>query len=287
MNPERSNSDLQNISPYSADLHVHTTYCGHARGTLIEMVQSAIYLDMREIGFTGHFPYPEGFIEPVSNCVITDKVFPQFVSEVIGLQERYKEKIMIRLAAEVDYIPQYVTETKKMIQTYSFDYIMGSVHVIENVQVDYSEDMLSEHLDQLGGVDQLWEKYWQHIEELVLSEMFDIIAHFDLPKKYEISKPVRRNLERIDYLLNLIKDRNCVLEINTGGIDRSYNKEPYPSLDIIRMASGKKIDITLGSDAHCPAEIGRHFETAREMLRSLGWNHVVVFQNRERIYRPI
>lgn len=287
MNPERLNSHLIHASTYSADLHIHTAYCGHASGTLVDMVESAIHLGLREIGFTGHFPYPEGFVEPVPKCVISKKNFPQFISEVAGLREKYKEKIIIRLAAEVDYIPQYVTETKKMVQAYAFDYIMGSVHVIENIQIDYSEDMLSEHLGRLGGVNRLWEKYWQYVEELISSGICDMIAHFDLPKKYGISRPLRYDSERIDYLLDLIKDRNCVLEINTGGIDRSYNREPYPSLNIIRMASEKKVDITLGSDAHHPQEIGRHFESTRKMLRSLGWKHVVVFQDREKVYQPL
>ncbi|MCJ7811777.1 histidinol-phosphatase HisJ [bacterium] len=278
---------MKNTSPYCADLHIHTTYCGHARGTLNEMVQSAISHGFSEIGFADHFPYPDRFIAPVPNCVIPEKIFPQFISEVMKLQEEYNGKINIRLAAEIDYLPDYINQTKKKIQLFPFDYIMGSVHIIEGMQIDYSEEMLVEHLEQLGGVNELWRKYWQHIEELIRSEIGDIIAHFDLPKKYGVSLPLQDYSDCVDHLLNLIKDRNCVLEINTGGIDRSFHGESYPSLDIIRMARKKDMDITLGSDAHRPEEIGRHFNTTREFLRSLGWEYAVVFQNRERIYKPL
>ncbi len=287
MNRDQSNSDLTNISAYFADYHIHTAYCGHAEGTAVGMVRRAVQLGLMEIGFTGHFPYPDGFVDPLANCVIPREKFPQYISEILKLQEDFRGKILIRLAAEIDYLPKYVEQTRKMVQTYPFDYIMGSVHILENKQIDYSEELLSQYIEQLGGVQRLWENYWQHIEELISSELCDIVAHFDLPKKFGVSKPVKDDTERVDHLLNLMKDRNSVLEINTGGIDRSYNQEPYPSLNIIRMASEKKLDITLGSDAHRPQEIGRHFKTIREMLRSLGWRYVVVFQNREKSYQPL
>ncbi len=287
MNQVLSNSDLTNIFSYSADYHVHTAYCGHANGTAVEMVHRALQLGLTEMGFTGHFPYPDGFADPVPNCVIPQDKFPQYISEIQKLREDFKEKIAIRLAAEIDYIPEYVEQTRKIVQTYPLDYVTGSVHIMENKQIDYSAKLLGHYIEQLGGVHRLWEKYWQHIEGLISSEICDIVAHFDLLKKFGVSKPVKEDSERIDYLLNLMKDRNCVLEINTGGIDRSYNQEPYPSLNIIQMASAKKLDITLGSDAHRPEEIGRHFKTTREMLRSLGWRHIVVFQNREKRYQPL
>ncbi|MBN2028973.1 histidinol-phosphatase HisJ [bacterium] len=287
MNRVQTNSDLKDNSSYFADYHVHTAYCGHAKGTAGEMVHRALQLGLMEIGFTGHFPYPNGFTDPVANCVIPQKKFPHYITEILRLQEEFKGKIIIRLAAEIDYLPEYVEQTRKMVQTYPLDYITGSVHIMENKQIDYSEELLSQHIEQLGGVHRLWDNYWQHIEGLISSEICDIVAHFDLLKKFNVSKPVKDDTERIDHLLNLMKDRNCVLEINTGGIDRSYNHEPYPSLYIIRMASEKKLDIILGSDAHRPEEIGRHFKPTREMLRSLGWRYIIVFQNRERRYQPL
>lgn len=82
------------------DLHVHTHYCGHAEGTMEESVQAAIRSGLAEVGFAGHFPYPQDFIELVSDCVIPEEHFPQFVDEVLRLRRGYDDRLKITLAAE-------------------------------------------------------------------------------------------------------------------------------------------------------------------------------------------
>lgn len=269
------------------DLHIHSAYCGHAEGTLDEFVKAAIQLGLTEIGFAGHFPYPLDFKEPVADCVIPEFFFPVFVSEVDELREIYSDSITIHLAVEVDYLPGFMEKTKTMCQKFSFDYVYGSVHIVDGVPIDYSEDVLLQHIEKLGGVDGLWEKYWQSLEGLIESELCQVIAHLDLPKKFSAAHPIPDQSKRVESILSLIKDRDIVLEINTGGIDRSYLREPYPSVSILHQAAKKGIDVTLGSDAHRPEEVGRHFRETAKILKSLGWKRVVVFEEGEKQYRSL
>ena len=113
MNPEQLNSDLNHISSYSADLHIHTAHCGHAKGSTEEVVQRAVALGLKEIGFTGHFPYPDGFVEPVPNCVIPNEHFPKYVSEILELQEVYKGKIIIEKGFQKKVNRQSAIENRK------------------------------------------------------------------------------------------------------------------------------------------------------------------------------
>jgi len=269
------------------DLHIHTPFCGHARGTMEESVQNAIRLGCKAIGFAGHFPYPPGFNEPFHDCVIPKDRFPNYVEEVHRLQKMYRDRIAILLAAEIDYFKGYTDQTEAMCRDYSFDYIIGSVHFVEGVAIDHSEDMLQAHLEELGGIRGLWEKYWQCMENLIDWEMCDVVAHFDLPQKFVRSQCIPDFTERVDSLLKKIRDRDLVLEVNTGGIDRSLHQETYPSLPILRMAVEKGIEITLGSDAHAPEEVGRHFRKTEELLKSLGWKKVVFFEKGEKKYCSI
>jgi histidinol-phosphatase (PHP family) len=76
------------------------------------------------------------------------------------------------------------------------------------------------------------------------------------------------------------------VEVNTSGYNHPIQK-PYPSLDIIRRCYEKGISITLGSDAHKPADVGQHYERALPMILSAGYRHLATFTKRKRSEIPI
>ncbi len=269
------------------DLHIHTPFCGHASGTMEQTVQRAINLGLGEIGFAGHLFYPHGFVEPMKNCVIPEEQFPKFVSEVFRLQQIYRDRITIHLATEADYIKDFVDSTKATCRSYPFDYVIGSVHILDGVVIDYSESMLVQHLEDLGGVEGLWEKYWHSMENLIDADFCNIIGHFDLLKKYKASFSATDFTDHIDSLLTRIKDKGLVIEVNTSGIDRSFAREVYPSPTILKLAAKKNIEITLGSDAHSPAEVARHFQRAVELLKSFGWKQIAIFEKGKKQYKSL
>ena len=271
----------------SPDLHVHTAYCGHARGMMEESVEHAVVLGLPGIGFTGHFPYPGGYVEPLPDAVIAHEDFPKFMEEASGLKEKYQDQIPVYIAAEIDYIPGFMNKTSAMLGSFSFDYIIGSVHLIRDIMIDHSEEMLNRYLDHLGGVEGVWLKYWDAVEALIYTDLCDVLAHLDLPKKFLKKWIDPSHDERMVQILNLIKEKNMVLEINSGGVDRTIENEPYPSDKILKIAAGMDIDIMLGSDAHCPGEVGRYFKKMVELIRSLGWSRVVFFEDREKKYLDI
>lgn len=269
------------------DLHIHTPYCQHAKGTMEETVLRAVEMGMPEIGFTGHMPYPPGFVEPAPDCVIPGHLFPDYLKEVRLMQSKYRNRIRICLAVEIDYFDCYETWTGEQVQNQPYDYIIGSMHIIDGVALDYEENVLKVDLDTFGGVDGLWERYYQTMEKLVRSSLCQIIGHFDLPKKFSITQTRKDFSEHIADLLELIRDHNLVIEINTGGRDRSFPKEFYPSISILELARDKNVDITLGSDAHAPEDVGRYFPEATALVKSLGWKWVTIFRNKEKDYLKI
>ena len=75
------------------------------------------------------------------------------------------------------------------------------------------------------------------------------------------------------------------IEINTSGIDHGA-AEPYPSLQILAMMKARDIPITFGSDSHDPSQIGRHFDRALALARSVGYTHRAAFRRRHRTLVP-
>lgn len=270
------------------DLHIHTPYSEHGTGTMEEMVQEAIKKGFFEIGFSDHFPYPPGFIAPAPHCVIPNlDQFEVYLNEVHRLQSAYADSICIRCGVELDYLEKHSYRFKEIQKKYELDYIIGSIHIVDGVAIDYQEPMLVEHLEDLGGVDGLWEKYWETLFQMLQNAECHVVGHLDIPKKFFSARTDRDFMEPVDAILRLMKEKSLVLEINTSGIDKASTREPYPSYSYLARAKELDIEITLGSDAHAPREVGRYFEKVLQKIRGLGWKYVVTFEKGKKKYFKI
>ena len=116
-------------------------------------------------------------------------------------------------------------------------------------------------------------------------EYFDIICHLDLPKKFGGNLSPSFD-DRLADLLSKTAGRNLAIEVNTSGYDHAA-AEAYPSPHILATLNQTGIAVTIGSDAHRPEEIGRHFGRATEMLQSAGIGHLTVFTARRPSQVPI
>ncbi|RQV94535.1 histidinol-phosphatase HisJ [bacterium] len=269
------------------DYHLHTRHCGHASGSVDEMIRMAIQKGFLEIGFAEHFPYPDGFEIDVPDCVVPSDLWPQYLFDVHDAQKKFGDQIQIRLGAEIDYLPGYESDTASRLSRQDYDVVFGSVHILDGIVIDYDLDYLNKRIDALGGIAGLWQKYWDNLESLIQAGLCDVIAHLDLPKKLGIGFPDTADWERIADLLDQIHARNLTIEINTGGIDRAVRREVYPTEKILRMAFEKGIDVLIGSDSHHPDQIGRYFNETLARLVEMGWRYVTVFQNRKKSYQSI
>jgi histidinol-phosphatase (PHP family) len=73
------------------------------------------------------------------------------------------------------------------------------------------------------------------------------------------------------------------LEISTNGLYKPVG-ELYPDLAFLTVA---RLPITLASDAHVPANVGRDFDQALELARAAGYDTVTVFEGRRPRQEPL
>jgi len=262
------------------DQHIHTALCGHARGSMEEMVQAAIDRGMPYIGFTAHLPYPPSFVEPVPDCVIPSGRFQEYMNEGELLRRKYSDRIEIGIGAEVDFLPEYLDETRLLLKQHRFDMIIGSIHILDGVPVDYSEDVLKQGIRQFGSIREMWRRYLACMDDMILAGFCDVVGHLDLPKKFSGEPDWEWIGEAVDRVLGHMKDRDMALDINTGGIDRSVTRTAYPSRRILELAAEAGIAVILGSDAHEPGQVGRYFDRMTPLLKSLGWDSIRIYKSR-------
>jgi histidinol-phosphatase (PHP family) len=260
------------------DLHTHTYRCHHAKGTSEDIVKAAIQKGMKAIGINDHFPmrYLPAPI-PVQDYAMELSEVPDHIKEIKQVREKYKGKIDVLIGSEVDFYDPAIDTIKQSLEPYmdDFDYLYGSVHTVLGFPVD--DDKFLRKWDE-QGVDPVFVAYYQELAKMASTRLFDVVGHIDLPKKYK--KIPSGNLDaRIGTALDAIKAAGMAIEINTAGLRKPIG-EIYPSQHILEMVFNKNIKITLGSDAHDPAEVAYCFDKAVDLAKRAGFSSIVSFKRR-------
>lgn len=242
-----------------ADLHVHGMAHGeftHSKEEILSFIKYAESRGLKVLGFAEH----DWFLDNIGFQVIR------------GLQE--ETPVSLRIGLEVDHKPG--GDSLGLLKDYPFDYLIGSVHEIDGFLFDHPDyiDVYKE-----WDNDQLYAAYFEQLEDLIRCGCYDIVGHFDLIKVFG-TRPKKSILPAVTDLLQLIKEKDLVVEVNTSGKYKPVN-EKYPSDDILSLCRSLDIPITLGSDAHMPSHVGRDLADEAEVLVEMGFREIVTFRERK------
>ena len=266
------------------DYHNHTPLCAHAEGDPAEYVERALALGIAEIGFCEHAPWK--IQKPNKKLAPNDEEFAQLVRTVESLQRLYNESpsapIRVRLSIEMDYVPERLDRLRDYLDKYPWDYLVGSIHHLGSWGID-NPDEVDEY--ERRNIDNLYEEYFARVGELAQSGFFDVVGHVDVIKKFG-HRPAGDLRPLYHHMALLFKRADIVVELNTSGRDKQVG-EFYPAPLFMAALAAAKVPFTLGSDAHSPNEVGRHFGEARAMLLDLGVREIVAFEKRRRHFVPL
>ncbi len=252
------------------DLHNHTHFCNHATGTMREYVLKAIELGIDIFGFSEHAPmdFDQHYRLPM-------KKIQSYENEVKILQQEFKNDIDIVLGYEVDFM-QHIKMEEKILNA-NIDYLIGSVHFLDGWGFDNPEFIGTY---ENSDIDKIWEDYFNCIEAMAKSNLFDIVGHLDLIKIFKFM-PKKEIKIMAQNAIKAIKKSNMVIEINPAGLRKPIN-EPYPSKLLLEMCYEHEIPITFGCDAHSVEQVGFGYEQAVTLAKNVGYHKCVFFKNRER-----
>lgn len=260
------NSDLK------SNYHTHTYYCD-GKNSPREMVEQAIKLGFRSLGFSGH-----QFSVQDSHYAMSPEKEEKYIRDIEELKEEYKDKIKIYLGLERDYCCD-VTD--------GFDYIIGSSHHVKVgdtwMNVDESSlDMESAVEELFDGDYMAYSEAYYDLESSVLDKTKgQIVGHFDLVTvfnegfKYfdeDDSFYQRLALKSADNIIEryienksanelppgfpeelgeaIIKTGMPIFEINTGAMAKGRKTRPYPAPFILEHLAKQGVPLMLNSDCH-------------------------------------
>jgi len=251
------------------DLHNHTTLCNHAKGTIDEYIYKAIEHKTQYFGFSDHAPMD--FDQKYRMTFAQMKTYEQ---EILDAKNKYQDKIEILLGYEVDYLPGYMDD--RVLQA-DVDYLIGSIHFLEGWGFDNPE-FISAWKEQ--NIDEVWQQYFDTIEKMANSKLFDIVGHLDLIKIFEYM-PQGDIIKMSRASLMAIKKADMSIELNSAGYRKNL-KEPYPSKELLQVAFELDIPITFSSDAHAPQQIAMFHDSILQLAKDVGYTECVYYKKRKR-----
>jgi histidinol-phosphatase (PHP family) len=156
------------------DLHNHTKLCNHAEGESYEYIEKAIEKKTRFFGFSDHAPMD---FDPKYRMSFEE--MHTYEKSILELKEKYKEKVEILLGYEVDFLKGHMDE--QVLHVEGVDYLIGSVHFIDGWGFDNPE-FIGKYQEQ--DIDEIWQEYFDAVEDMAKSGYFDIVGHLDLIKVF-------------------------------------------------------------------------------------------------------
>jgi histidinol-phosphatase (PHP family) len=259
--------------------HNHTTW-SDGKATLEEMIKSARKAGLEEFGVSDHYVLSPG--NSRFDWALAPESLDDYVEQVQKAIASNKD-ITIRMGLEVDYFPETMEQIKKQLAPYPFDYLITSVHFINDFPIDLelkSWEELSQ--DARNGI---WRAYWQRLRAAAASGYFDIIGHFDLPKKYAYYPSVDLTEAALS-VLDAMAAAGMAIEINCSGWDKPV-QEAYPSFFYLQEAKRRNIPLVINSDAHSADDIARNFDRGLQMAAAAGYTELVRFESRKRFSYPL
>jgi histidinol-phosphatase (PHP family) len=250
------------------DYHMHTLADVYGKHEPVEYIKIAKEKNLDEIGFSEHFHIKPKYYS------LKYKQLPEYIKMVQSLKNT--AGIPLKLGIEMDFVPGLEEEIRKIIESNPFDYIIGSVHFIGNWDFDNPEKISSYDKWDLY---KLYQVYFNMIKQAAKSKLFNIIGHIDLIKIFGF-KPKRDISNLLEDTIEILGKCNVCIEVNTSGL-RKPCREIYPSEKLLKMSFDKGVQITLGSDAHKPEDVGRDFDKAIFLIRKVGYKKIATFENRK------
>jgi histidinol-phosphatase (PHP family) len=265
--------------------HTHSLY-SDGSSQPEEYIIEAIAKGFDILGFTEHSPLP------FKNTFSFQKENKEeYIALMNTLKEKYSTQIAVYSGMEMDYIPGMSENFSKVKSEYKLDYLIGSVHLVrpDNTDELWFTDgpdyrTYDEGLNQLfdGDIKKAVTTYFLQLNEMIELQQMDIIGHFDKIKMHNRDRFFREDeywyKSLVNETLQLIQDRDIIVEVNTRGIYKQRSETTYPGLDILKQIKKLRIPVMVNSDAHKPKELDGEFGYGFSLLEKAGIDEVVFFK---------
>lgn len=254
-------------------------FCYHATDSLEDIVKAYIDRGFSWVGITEHAPpindqlrYSDEAEAGLSAQSLLER-FGSYMKECRRLQDKYRSRIQLYAALEIETYSGYEEFVPYLVERFEPDYIVGSVHHVNDIGFDYAPDSYDRAAASAGGIDLLYQRYFDLQYEMIARLRPEVIGHFDLIRIFDPDYRERMGQEqvmvRIRRNLELIKEYDLILDFNLRALHKGAS-EPYVCEPILEMVHDYEIKIVPGDDSHGLSTVGNYFDQGVALLRAHG-----------------
>lgn len=245
------------MAKVKADMHVHTEYSFDSKVRIKDYIEEAEKQGLNYLAFTDHVEFSN---QPVNEVLHRISMRNEQISK---LQDTTKIKLIKGIEVSEPHIYQKELDIlyDKLLD---LDYVIGSIHHIKCMS-----------LKKMVNNKNAMKIYYRDMLEMVLTSRIQTVAHLDYIKRYISSGDV--DIELLKEILEVIKDRELALEINSSGIERCG--EPFPNaniLELYKVIGARKV--VIGSDSHSIGQLYRDVEGIDNIINKKGFEKGIVLK---------
>lgn len=276
----------------SYNLHQHTLF-SDGKDKPEKYVEKALEQGFTALGFSEHSPLPFD-----TSFSLKEEQIDEYILTINKLKEKYHNRLAIYRALEMDYIPGFSEDFGLWQKKCQTDYLIGSVHLVRPEDTDelwFTDGpdyrVYDKGIEDFfgGNIRKAVKAFYHQSNQMIETQQFDIIGHFDKITMHNRNRfftdEEKWYRDLVNETVELIKQKNLIVEINTRGIYKKRSDTFFPDGYALRQVKMKNIPILISSDAHQAAEISMLFDDARQYLTDLGFYDVMYFENRH--WKPI
>ena len=269
-------------TPWKVSLHGGHSgdYCDHATGSLTEVLDAAVAFGYTTFGVTEHAPrVHEKFLFEEElrrrwGVAKLAEMFDAYAAELARLSGEYAGRLEVLRAFEAEAVPDesYPELMLGYRERYGFDYMVGSVHHVQEVIIDGPPELFHRAADSAGGLEPLSVAYYGAVARMVRALRPEVVSHLDLirrnaPSPDAVETPRAR--DAAFRALDSVAEVGAILDLNTAGIRKGLGC-PYPRPWLLREAHARGIPFCFGDDSHAPEQVGFGLDAARAYLLENG-----------------
>lgn len=261
------------------DSHLHSVNSFDGNNSVMELCEEAVRKGINTITVTDHMEIPEVYSAGKSQYEQMLAQIEKSSSDVDECRRIYEGRLNVLKGMELGEAMHNPRLAAKALEIADFDFVLASVHNLENEEdfyyLDYSE----------CDVNALMRKYFDELLDTAANADFDSLAHLTYPLRY-IAERTGKKLDMEPYvkatddIFKALISREKALEINTSGLFKEIG-ETLPDINLIKRfkeLGGKYV--TVGSDAHNCRDLARGIEQGLETAKTCGFSHYTVFEKR-------
>ncbi|WP_249030302.1 histidinol-phosphatase HisJ family protein [Tannockella kyphosi] len=254
------------------DYHIHTHFSADSQEYVKNHIEKAIELGLEEICFCDHqdFSYPGTSF---------DLDVDAYYKEIQMYQNIYKDQLIIKWGIEIGLDCNYQKEINTLIHSYPFDFVIGSIHVIDNQE--FYDPAIFFHGKSKNDAHRDFFK--ETLKAVQTFDCFHVLGHLDYIVRYgpyedkEIEYDVHQEI--IDNILKTLIHKGIGLELNLSGY-KVHQTCGFPNYKILQRYYdlGGRI-LTTGSDSHICDTLGYCLDDAHQQLQNIGFT-ISTFTNK-------